>query len=237
MSFDLGLHVRILEGKGRIYKLAVLHGESLDVAHALKTLDSAVLKDDILGIPSEVLSADIGILHRDVLAVPESILGEHLGVGDGYVAAAVKAVVTYEFEIVDLHVGAVHGKVVALGVNVIEPDVIAGPEGLCGVIHVDILERNIVTSPESLGCFDDHVFHLKVVRIPDTCPCRIEEAAVLKAYILGIPEGILPLEGSIYKFNIAAVLQGRFSVVEDRLFYPLVRYVKEGTLARVKSSL
>lgn len=101
-------------------------------------------------MPAQVLAVELGVVDRDVVHLPERILGGDPGVVNLHVAHVLEDILAVALEPVDADVPAEHeGIGAAVQDKVPDPDSVAAPEHLVGIVHrhvsisISLISRNI----------------------------------------------------------------------------------------------
>ena len=209
MTAYVGLDLRVLKGEvGVGSEFTVFEDKIVGVAEWLSLHDFAVDETETVAVPGKILTIDDRVVDSDILGVPESILGVEDRIAYDDILAVLERVVAIESQIVDLDIAAMHEDIVALvDLNILERDILAVPKSLGSMERLDILETESVHVAEHLWGLDDGIRHDHVAGVPDGSACSRGEMTVGNRDIITFPERVLALETAVGDGDIAAFLE------------------------------
>ena len=165
-------------------------------------------------MPAEILPVEFGVVYRHILDFPERVLGGDLRVADFCVPDILEHILAVALESVDTDVPAEHERIgAAVQDEVLRMYAAASPEHLVGVVHRDVLERELLHLAEHLGRIDDGVFHCEVVGVPQGRAASRCKIAVPYGEAVHMPEGVVPDEAAVRRENVGTLLYGGFALV------------------------
>ena len=96
----------------------------------------------------------------------------------------------------------------SMQLQISDVQILATPEYFIGIVHLYILNFDVVHLAEHFGCVDTRIGHFQMVGIPQCrTPADIEKTTVDYKPV-NMPEGVIPFESTIDSFDVAAFLDG-----------------------------
>lgn len=80
----------------------------------------------------------------------------------------VKDIVANQIQMVNGNVFAIHAKIVTVGLDVVDLDILTVPKGFFGVRKVVVIQCDVTAAPENFGCLNRTVVDFNVVSVPDS---------------------------------------------------------------------
>ena len=112
-----------------------------------------------------------------------------------------------------------------------DPDSVAAPEHLVGIVHRHVFDLDLAHLPEHLRCIDHRVGHLQVVGIPQRRPAADIEITAVDQESVHMPEGIVALETAVDRLDVAALLDRRLSGPDDDMLQTQVMGLEQRSFA------
>lgn len=160
-------------------------------------------------MPAEIFAIEFGIVDCHILHLPESILCSDFGIAQLYILHILENVFAVALQSVYADVATEHERISSsMQLQISDVQILATPEYFIGIVHLYILNFDVVHLAEHFGCVDTRIGHFQMVGIPQCrTPADIEKTTVDYKPV-NMPEGVIPFESTIDSFDVAAFLDG-----------------------------
>src|SRR5699024_3313667 len=103
----------------------------------------------------------------------------------------------------------------SMQLQISDVQILATPEYFIGIVHLYILNFDVVHLAEHFGCVDTRIGHFQMVGTPQCrTPADIEKTTVDYKPV-NMPEGVIPFEPTIDSFDVAAFLDTGVSSTDN----------------------
>ena len=192
---------------------AVLQHQVVGIAQQLLAGQMTVDQPHVLRVPRQVFAVQLGVVDGHVLTLPERVLGEYLGVVNLYVLAILEHVLRVALQAIDIDVLRKHERIgAAVQLDILQPQVVDSPEGLVGIGYLHVLQLHMVHLAEELRGVDAAAAHHQVVGVPDGRPRVEREVTVFYQYTIDVPPRVLAVEAAVLCLNVTALLDAALAV-------------------------
>ena len=216
-TFDGGLHRAVLESPVAVgAERAIFQYKVVGIAERLLAGDVTVHQPKIMRMPAQVFAVEFGIVDCHIFHLPEGVFRSDPGIAQLYIFHILENVFAIAFQAVDADIAAEHERISSsMQFQIPDIQILATPEHLIGIVHLHVLNFDVVHLAEHLGSIDTRVCHFQITGVPQCrTPADIEKTTVDNETV-HVPEGIISLEPAIDGFDIAALLDGRLSGTDD----------------------
>ena len=167
-------------------------------------------------MPAQIFTVECGIVDRHILHLPEGILRSDFGIAQLHILHILENVFAVAFQSVYTDVAAEHKRISSsMQFQIFDVQILATPEHFISIVHLYVLDFDVVHLAEHFGGVDTCIGHFQMVGVPQCRTSAYIEKATVNNETMHVPERVVSFEPAINGFDVAAFLDGRLPGTDD----------------------